>query len=80
MVLFLWLCPRNRFLRERLSQPAQLAGFQPLRNSKVPHILKIRRFAGVFDGVFPAELILKTSAGFFRARIGKEQKKTIYRE
>ncbi len=37
--------------------------------------LKSRRLREFFDGVFPAELILKTSAGFFRARIGKEQKR-----
>lgn len=46
-------------------------------SGEVPVLPKIETFAGVFDGVFPAELILKTSAGFFRAKIGKEQKNYI---
>ena len=47
---------------------------------KVPVLSKIETFAGVFDGVFPVELILKLFEGLFRAKIAKEQKKTIYRE
>ena len=47
---------------------------------KVPVLPKIETFAGVFDGVFSAELILKLFEGLFRAKIKKEAKhKKAYR-
>lgn len=42
---------------------------------KVSVLPKIETFAGVFDGVFSAELILKLFEGLFRAKIKKEAKK-----
>ena len=59
--------PSGPTFKKRLSPPAQLAGSQPLRNSKVPHILKIRRFAGVFDGSFSVSRILRLFERLFDA-------------
>ena len=74
-----WFQEQNQPLCELRRLPLYLLSKDSF-SGEVPVLPKIETFAGVFDGVFPAELILKTSAGFFRARIGKEQKKTIYRE
>lgn len=65
--------PSGPTFKKRLSPPAQLAGSQPLRNSKVPHILKIRRFAGVFDGSFSVSRILRLFERLFCEKIEKKR-------